>query len=238
MKLTLGVGSLLRMAMPSALERRLPGAARRMIDVFHALVRRTRLGRVDFYPVQELPWARNLEGAWREIRGELDGVLADLRSVPNVQDVYAGQDPLARDDKWKAFTLCRGVGLWEEANCARCPRTREWLGQVPGLCHAMFSILAPHKHIPAHKGAYGGLVDCHLALVVPEPAERCRIRVGEEVRHWEEGRMLVFDDSHEHEVWNDTEGVRAVLLMYVIRPLPFPLSWLNMWVMRLASHVL
>ena len=237
MKLARRIGRLLRKAMPSAIERRLPDIARRMFTVFHALVPLTRLGRVDFYPARELAWTAPIEAEWRAIRAEIDTVLADLRALPNVQDVYAGQETIANDDKWKALTFCRGPGGWDEAACRQCPQTHRLLAQVPGLWHAMFSILAPHKHIPAHKGVYGGLVDCHLGLVVPEPAERCRIRVGTEVRQWEEGRFLVFDDSHEHEVWNDTEGVRAVLLMYVVRPLPAPLSWLNMWILRFATRV-
>ena len=102
----------------------------------------------------------------------------------------------------------------------------------------MFSILAPGKHIPAHCGAYGGLIDCHLGLLIPQPAERCRIRVGDETRHWQEGKLLAFDDTHEHEVWNDTTGHRAVLLMYVVRPLPFPLASINIGVMRLVSKVI
>jgi beta-hydroxylase len=210
----------------------------RLIGLFHWLLRMTKDGTARFYPVERLPWARLLEADAHLIRRELDTVLTQLRDVPNVQDVYAGQEALATDDKWKTFPLCRGLGRFVEDNCDRCPETHRLLQQIPGLTHAMFSILAPGKHIPAHKGAYGGLIDCHLGLLVPHPAQRCRIRVGDDVRHWEEGRMLAFDDSHDHEVWNDTDGLRAVLLMYVVRPLPFPLDRFNMFVMRVASRVI
>lgn len=227
-----------RHALKAPLRRYLPGGARRLIAVFHWLVGFTQFGKVNFYPVEQLPWAAGLEAGWKSIRAELEGVLTQLGDVPNVQDAYGGQEKLAQDDKWKAYVFLRGPGRWDEANCARCPNTRKLLEAVPGVGHAMFSILAPHKHIPAHRGAYGGMIDCHLGLMVPEPAERCRIRVGDETASWREGRLLVFDDSHEHEVWNDTEGLRVVLLMYVIRPLPFPLSRINLLMINLVSRIL
>jgi ornithine lipid ester-linked acyl 2-hydroxylase len=67
----------------------------------------------------------------------------------------------------------------------------------------------------------------HLALIVPEPADRAGIEVGGEVRHWEEGRSLTFDDTYVHRAWNDTDGVRVVLFCDIVRPLRWPLSWLN-----------
>ena len=45
------------------------------------------------------------------------------------------------------------------------------------------------------------------------------MRVGGEVRHWEVGQVVVFDDSYEHEVWNETDEVRIVLLFQIDRPM-------------------
>ena len=55
----------------------------------------------------------------------------------------------------------------------------------------------------------------------------CKIRVGDDIGHWEEGRGLVFDDSYEHEVWNDTDEVRVVLFIDFLRPLPPFAAFLN-----------
>jgi beta-hydroxylase len=79
------------------------------------------------------------------------------------------------------------------------------------------------------------VLNCHLAVAVPEKRDACRLRVGSDVATWEEGRMLIFDDRNEHEAWNDSEGLRVVLLVYVVRPLPFPLSALNRTLLRLAA---
>lgn len=208
------------------------------IGPLNHMVRRTRLGNVEFYPREELPWIGELEAHWREIRAELDGVLGRLHEVPSAHEAYAGQEFLTTDDKWKTYVFCRGAGHWEERNCKKCPTTRRLLERVPGLEHAMFSILAPGKRLPAHCGPYAGLVDCHLGLRVPEDSQRCRLRVGGTTVSWEEGRMLVFDDTLEHEVWNDTQSLRAVLLMYVVRPLPLPLHAFNMALMRYIERVM
>ena len=38
---------------------------------------------------------------------------------------------------------------------------------------------------------------------------------------------MVFDDTFNHEVWNDTDETRVVLFVDVLRPLPFPESLIN-----------
>ena len=96
-----------------------------------------------------------------------------------------------------------------------------------------FSILSPGKHIPPHRGPYKGLIRCHLALKVPEPSENCWIKVGEETSQWEEGKCIVFDDTYVHQVQNDTEGQRVVLFLDIIRPVRFPGSWLNRFIIQL-----
>lgn len=76
----------------------------------------------------------------------------------------------------------------------------------------------------------------HLRLIVPEARGICKIRVGNDFRTWEEEKSLVFDDSHEHEVWNDADAYRVVLLVDVVRPLAFPLSLVNRAVIWITAH--
>jgi len=75
----------------------------------------------------------------------------------------------------------------------------------------------------------------HLGLKVPEQAEDCRIRVGDEYRHWEEGRGLLFDDTHQHEVWNDTDEERVVLFLDIVRPFDPPIGAINEALIKLIS---
>lgn len=185
----------------------------------------TRDGRRTFFDTVDFPWVKEVETEWPLIRAELDVLLRERDKIPNFQDLSHYQSVLTEGDQWKTFVLY-GYGHQVEENCRRCPETTRLLAKIPGMKTAMFSILAPHKHIPGHRGPYKGVLRYHLGLLIPDP-EKCRILVGEDVRHWQEGKSLIFDDSHWHEAWNDTDQYRVVLFVDFLRPLPFPLSLLN-----------
>ena len=55
-----------------------------------------------------------------------------------------------------------------------------------------------------------------------------------EVKSWDEGESLIFDDTYEHEVWNDTSGFRAVLFVDFVRPVKFPFNLLNQFILNAA----
>ena len=181
------------------------------------------------------PWARELEDGWTLIRAELEEVLKDSDSLPPFQEISRDQRRLTDDDRWKTYFFY-AFGFKAERNCSRCPDTTRLIEQVPGMTTAFFSILAPGKHLPPHRGAFNGVIRYHLGLLVPEPKESCRIRVGDEVRHWEEGQSLIFDDTYRHEVWNDSDGTRVVLFLDFIRPLRFPASTVNWLTIQAIKH--
>ena len=100
---------------------------------------------------------------------------------------------------------------------------------------AFFSILAPGKHIPEHRGKHKGIIRYHLGLMIPEPQSACRIRIADKVAYWEEGKSLMFDDTFYHEAWNETDDYRVVLFLDIARPLRFPLSLVNWLVNNLIA---
>jgi len=187
-----------------------------------------------YFDAGQYPWARVLETHWRDIRGELDALLAEPVRIPTFQEVSREQHVVSNDARWRTYFLYV-FGTRIEANCARCPRTTTLLRSVPGLGNAMFSILLPGKHIPPHRGPYKGLLRYHLALRVPEPADRCWIDVEGERRHWREGQSLVFDDSFTHSAANEAADLRVVLFLDFARPLPPLVSSLNRAVIRLIA---
>ena len=128
-----------------------------------------------------------------------------------------------------------GIGMNCRENARRCPETMRLLGKIPGLKTAFFSILSPRKHIPAHRGAFNGVLRLHLGLLVPEPKQKCRIRIGHDFRCWSEGQSLVFDDTFNHEVWNDTDGYRVVLFVDFARQLHFPFHQLNEAILSIGA---
>ncbi len=200
--------------------------ARLLHGVEGQVLRYSRIPTTPFLPVELFPWAATLEQGFPAIRRELDGVLEYRDQLPNFQDISTDQASITDDDRWKTFFFF-GFGFKSEANCARCPETTSLLERVPGMMTAFFSILSAGKHIGEHRGPWRGLIRYHLALKIPEPAERCGISVGGEVGHWREGRSLIFDDGYEHFAWNDTNQVRVVLFLDVLRPLRPPGEQLN-----------
>jgi ornithine lipid ester-linked acyl 2-hydroxylase len=193
-------------------------------------------GNVTFFQPDSYPWIAEVERDWMAIRKELDALLVRREEIPNFQDLSEKQKVLTEGEQWKTFFLY-GYGVEARENCARCPETVRILKRIPGMKTAMFSILAPQKHIPPHRGMWKGMLRYHLGLIVPGPKGSCRIRVDQDVRTWEEGKSLVFDDSHEHEVWNDSDSYRVVLFVDVVRPLVFPLSLVNRAVIWITAHM-
>lgn len=178
-----------------------------------------------FYERSEFPWLAKLEARTDEIRGELLGVLGEAAAFrPYVQSDASRPrreyGKLLDNPDWGAFYLIRSGEVVAEA-AQRCPKTLESLRSVPltdapGRTPAvLFSLLRPGVRIPPHSGYTNARLICHLPLIVPDG---CGLRVGNAVRRWFEGEALIFDDSIEHEAWNDSDTLRVVLLFDIWRP--------------------
>ncbi|HZV33095.1 MAG TPA: aspartyl/asparaginyl beta-hydroxylase domain-containing protein [Verrucomicrobiae bacterium] len=178
------------------------------------------------YDTSVFPWVAEVEAGWKNVRAELDQVMQYRDQIPSFHEILKEVTTITTDNNWKTYFLA-GIGMNCEENARRCPETMKLLKKIPGMKTAFFSILSPHKHIPAHRGAYNGILRLHLGLLVPEPREKVRIRIGNEYRNWSEGKCLIFDDTFNHEVWNDTDGYRVVLFVDFARPLRFPFHQMN-----------
>ena len=182
-----------------------------------------------FFDPATFAWTGMLEQNWGLMRKELDSVMQYRNDLPNFQDISPDQKNLSKDDGWKTYFFY-AYGIKAVKNCRRCPETTRLLNQVPGMKTAFFSILAPGKHLPSHRGPFKGVLRYHLGLMIPQPESECGITVGGETRHWHDGKSLVFDDTFQHEAWNKTNADRVVLFMDFVRPLRFPASVLN-WIL-------
>jgi ornithine lipid ester-linked acyl 2-hydroxylase len=193
----------------------------------------TTVGNPSIYDNAVFPWVAEIEREWLAIRTELDRLLVRKDELPGFHEISSDVSTVSQDRGWKTFLLA-GYGLCSEQNVRQCPETWRIVRKIPGLKTAMFSILEPGKHLPAHRGPYNGLLRLHLGLIVPEPREHVAIRVGSEVYHWQEGRAVVFDDAYDHEAWNRTAHVRVVLFIDFLKPLRFPANVLNWLMLSLA----
>ncbi|SDA27122.1 beta-hydroxylase [Sphingomonas sp. NFR15] len=170
--------------------------------------------------VRDFAWTAPLRENWRAIRDEALGVALQGDAAPSLATISPDHRAIARVGQWKSFFLS-GYGCAIDENIARCPATAAAVARIPGINTALFSILAPGTHIPDHRGVTKGLLTCHLGLIVPRDGD-VRMRIGDRIVRWAEGETLVFDDTYNHEVWNDTSGTRVVLLIQFARPLRRP----------------
>ncbi|MDT8321300.1 MAG: aspartyl/asparaginyl beta-hydroxylase domain-containing protein [Xanthomonadales bacterium] len=195
----------------------------------------SRVGVGPFFEASDFPWLPALQSEWQAICADAQAVLKLRERLPAFQDISEDVAYINKDDQWKTFMLV-GYGLRSARNLAACPATARALRHIPDLRTAFFSILEPGKRIPPHRGPYNGVLRLHLGLVIPQAAERCWIRVGEQRRQWSPGGVLLFDDALEHEVHNDTDEPRVVLFVDFLRPCRWPLSWLNRLLVFLARY--
>jgi len=167
------------------------------------------------------PWTRSLEREYEAIREEALRLLELREHLPGFHEVSPYQSRISDRDTWKTVWLY-GFGYRSEIVARLCPVTARLIDGVPELQSALFSMLAPGKHIPAHRGVFKGLVNYHLGLVIPDDPAKAHMRVGSERFHWEPGQSVVFDDTNEHEVWNESDQERVVLFLQFQRPMRSP----------------
>jgi aspartyl/asparaginyl beta-hydroxylase (cupin superfamily) len=180
---------------------------------------------IEFFDRDLFPWLDGIETATADIRAELVQVLAEDQGAVTPYMALSAQV----HDHWRELNNSRRWGayfFWREGvayprNQARCPKTMAALKawpkcEMPGCAPtAMFSILEPRTRIPPHMGVNNCRLVVHVPLVIPPG---CGFRVGPETRPWEPGKAFVFDDTIEHEAWNNSDETRAVLILDVWNP--------------------
>jgi aspartyl/asparaginyl beta-hydroxylase (cupin superfamily)/Flp pilus assembly protein TadD len=192
---------------------------------------------IQFYDRHQFSWIQQLEAATDDIRTELLAVLESARSDEPAEEFrpYVQHPAGVPLNQWEALNHSPRWGayfLWDDgkridSHCARCPKTAAVaesmpLARIPGYAPAVFfSLLAPHTRIPPHTGVTNIRLVVHLPLIVPEG---CGFRVGNDSRGVEPGKAWVFDDTIEHEAWNDSGQNRYILIFDIWNPLLSPVE--------------
>lgn len=179
-----------------------------------------------FYPREHFPWMAALEAQTDVIRDEL---VTQLKAYWAKFHPYMQLPAGAPVNQWTALNHSpdwSSLHLWRDGakvaeSCALFPKTTAILDTLPmadqpGFAPtAMFSVLQPKTTIPPHTGSANTRLIAHLPLIIPDG---CRFRVGNDTRPWVMGESFVFDDTIEHEAWNDSDQLRAVLIFDVWNP--------------------
>lgn len=177
-----------------------------------------------YFDPRLFPWLEELEERTPECREELQAL---LRRDAGQEAVFSSAELAAqnlRSDReaptWNGYYFYRH-GERREINCAACPRTINALDRLP-LSHVpdhgpevLFSVFTPGTHLLPHRGVTNTRVVGHLPLIVPPD---CALRVGGEDHAWQEGQVVVFDDTYEHEAWNRSDRLRVVLIFDLWNP--------------------
>ena len=167
------------------------------------------------------PDAQRFTANWQQIREEALTVAQDLRNIPRFHEIMSEQTSISANDArdWRMFIM-QAYGQPIARNLARCPQLAQLIASSPDVLSASLSFLAPGKQVPAHRGPFRGILRGYLVLSMPkradgEPAAVLKVD-GREYR-LNEGEFMLWDDTFEHEVWNDSDQVRTVLLLDIRR---------------------
>lgn len=180
------------------------------------------------------PSLRLLQKNYQTIKKEAEALLASGLKLPKYHEIDQAQIQISNADEreWRLFPLYIN-GMIPEAAQQHCPETLKLIQQIPDVFQAFFSILAPGKSVPAHRGPYIGFYRTHLGLIVPEKnTPEFRVRTDRYV--WKEGDLMTFEDYLEHEVTNHCDEERLVLIVDTLRPFPGwadKLNRLTMWML-------
>jgi aspartyl/asparaginyl beta-hydroxylase (cupin superfamily) len=166
-----------------------------------------------FYNPKDFDWAKTLEDNWGIISQEMANLITG-----NEQMSLSSPNPpyLSKPGVWKNIYFWNF--MWQyHANCKLYPRTYNLLRSIPNLTFAEFTVLEPNSAILPHIGETNTTIRGHLAIEVPAPLPICGIKVGNEQRGYEQGKVLLFSDCHLHTVWNHSSSRRFVLVFDITK---------------------
>ncbi len=187
-----------------------------------------RLPALEFHERDGLPWLATLEAAREDIGREAARLLAEElhEFVPYIDVAGTAPDPwngLNHSHRLSAYYLWK-AGTADQRHLARCPATAALLASaeipradVPGYGPtAFFSSLEPKTRIPPHAGATNARALVFLPLVAPPGTY---VRSGSDIRPCVAGEPLVFDDTLETEIRNESDSRLVALVFDVWNPL-------------------
>jgi aspartate beta-hydroxylase len=189
------------------------------------------------------PNAQRFVARWTDIRQEAMAVAGMLNKVPRFHDIMPAQADISATDgrDWRMFIM-KAYGVTVEQNLQRCPTVAALLDEAPEVVSAVLSFLAPHKHIPEHRGPFRGILRFHLMLSMPNDEQgrpACVMNIDGEPYRLGDGESLLWDDTFPHEVWNRSDTVRIALLLDVWRKdMPAGIELLSQGILLAAKAVI
>lgn len=188
-----------------------------------------------FFNIEDtLPELNEVTQNYPLIKREFEQLMRHCQDLPRYHDIDPGESEISDSTPkdWNVFMLYL-LGYQLDMTQTHCPELLQILKKIPGLMQAFFSILKPGKSIPKHQGPYLGYLRYHLGIEVPEH-QPPKIIVNDKPYQWKNGEAVMFDDFWPHEVVNHSTEPRVVLIIDVLRPMPFLPQMVN----RFITHVI
>ena len=186
------------------------------------------------------PGAPQFLQRWQVLRQEALDVARNLQQVPRFHELMAEQAEISANDgkDWRVFLL-KAYGVEIAHNMAACPQLAGLIRANPDVLSATLSFLAPHKHIPNHRGPFRGILRFYMGLDVPVDASgkvQTVLAVDDVEHHIGTSQSILWDDTYPHEVWNRSEQPRIALLLDVKRPgMPWGLEVLSAFLVKIVG---
>lgn len=196
-----------------------------LYDLSANAVRRLYDARIDTPPVLDADIyfadAAKFVQAWQTLRNEALAIATRMHAIPRFHDVMPAQGPLSANDgkDWRVYIL-KVYGTDIDKHMAACPTLAQLIASTPDVLSATLSFLAPHKHIPRHRGPFRGVLRYQLGLSVPLNAQgqpAAVLALNDQEHRIGNGEHLLWDDTYPHEVWNHSDEPRIALLLDVRR---------------------
>lgn len=167
----------------------------------------------NFFNIKEKKWASFLELSYPIILKEFESVIAakDKNIIP-----YYNQTLASKAENWMIFPLYVW-GKKQKENCGKCSETSKLIESISGMTSCSFSVLKANTSIKPHYGDSNVMYRCHLTLKCNHTLPDIGMRVRETSISWKLGEIFAFCDAYEHEVWNNTNEDRWVLIIDILR---------------------
>ncbi|HVZ54087.1 MAG TPA: aspartyl/asparaginyl beta-hydroxylase domain-containing protein [Pseudolabrys sp.] len=186
------------------------------------------------------PRAARFTAACREIQREAMAIAGRIDEVPRFHELMPQQADISAGDgrDWRMFIM-KAYGVVVPQNLARAPTVARLLTETPEVVSAVFSFLAPGKHIPRHRGPFRAILRFHLMLTMPTDAHgapACELIIDDVPYRLAQGESLLWDDTYPHEAFNRSEDVRIALLLDVWRrDMPYDVALMSHALMAAAK---
>lgn len=149
---------------------------------------------------------------------------------------YKDIDPVRAAEVSENWKLYYAWFMWEENELAKvdCPTLLNLIKQMPNVINATVAVLEPRVTLAAHEGPYAGILRYHIGIKVPDERPPY-IRVLDQYHTWQVGESIVLDDCYEHEVYNESDDKRVILMIDFMRPMTLPLHLINLLCLKMKK---